>query len=277
MPERSVAASLAGLLLVAATHPALAGSRLLATSGATALEGQAGGGLVPWALLAGYAEKSEIGTTLAYTRVEVDDFTLDVRSANLGWNNRLELGYAQQSLDVHPLGVELRQHVISAKVRLLGDVVYTGVPQVSLGMQYKRLRDPDLPRTLGASRDESLDVYLAASKLWLNAVGGRNLFTNLSLRRTAAHQVGLLGHARNHRWQAEGSVGIFLNRHWVWGMEYRSKPDRLPGLREDDWMNSFVGWFPNKTFAAVLAWADLGSIAGLDDQRGWYLSVQLTP
>ena len=35
--------------------------RLLATGGATSLEGQAGGGIVPWAVLAGYAEEGEWG------------------------------------------------------------------------------------------------------------------------------------------------------------------------------------------------------------------------
>ena len=38
----------------------------------------------------------------------------------------------------------------------------------------------------------------------------------------------------------------------------------------------FVGWFPAKRVALVAAWSDLGSIAGLDGQRGAYLSLQLS-
>jgi hypothetical protein len=36
-----------------------------------------------------------------------------------------------------------------------------------------------------------------------------------------------------------------------------------------------VAWFPSKRVSVVAAWADLGSIATLDGQRGAYLSLQL--
>ena len=36
----------------------------------------------------------------------------------------------------------------------------------------------------------------------------------------------------------------------------------------------FVGYFPNKNLAVVLAYARLGEIATLDNQDGVYLSVQ---
>lgn len=263
--------------LTVVVMPVSAGSRLLATSGATAIEGQAGGGLVPWALISGYAAEGEVGATLAYTRVAVDDFTLDVSAANVGWNNRVEVGYARQSLEVQPLDLELRQDIFSGKIRLFGDLVYTAYPQVALGLQYKRHRDMAVPRAIDSEREAGTDLYLSASKLWLDAVAGRNLFANLTFRRTAAHQNGLLGHGDSRHWQAEGSLGVFVDRYWVWGVEYRSKPDHLAGVSEDDWMDSFVGWFPNKRFAAVLAWADLGSIAGFESQRGWYLSLQFNP
>ncbi len=132
-----------------------------------------------------------------------------------------------------------------------------------------------VPTALGASADSGMDVYLAASKLWLNGLLGRNLFANLTLRSTAAHQTGLLGFGNERELQLEASAGIFLNRQWVIGIEYRQKPDHLAAVTEDDWSDVFVGWFPGKNFAAVLAWADLGSIAGLPGQGGWYLSLQL--
>lgn len=46
--------------------------------------------------------------------------------------------------------------------------------------------------------------------------------------------------------------------------------------REDDWYDVFLGWFPSKRFSVVAAWSDLGSIAGLDDQRGLYVSLQIS-
>ena len=60
------------------------------------------------------------------------------------------------------------------------------------------------------------------------------------------------------------------------GVEYRQKPDNLGFAREDDWHDAFVAWFPNKHVALVAAYADLGSIAGLDGQRGGYVSLQVS-
>jgi hypothetical protein len=57
------------------------------------------------------------------------------------------------------------------------------------------------------------------------------------------------------------------------GLEYRQKPDNLSFAVEDDWSDAFVAWFPNKHVAVVAAWAELGSIATLEDQNGLYLSV----
>ncbi len=39
------------------------GGRLIATGGAMTVEGAAGGGIVPWALLAGYGENQQFGGT----------------------------------------------------------------------------------------------------------------------------------------------------------------------------------------------------------------------
>ena len=85
----------------------------------------------------------------------------------------------------------------------------------------------------------------------------------------------MLGFGDERQLQLEASAGIFLNRQWVLGVEYRQKPDNLAAVVEDDWSDVFLGWFPGKRFAAVFAWTDLGSIAGLPGQGGWYLSLQL--
>ena len=92
--------------------------------------------------------------------------------------------------------------------------------------------------------------------------------------------MGLLGHGGDRDGGRslvfEGSAALVLDPRWVVGVEYRQKPDNLGFAGEDAWMDAFVAWFPNKHVAVVAAWADLGSIATLDGQRGAYLSLQLS-
>ncbi|MEQ8262422.1 DUF3034 family protein [Pseudohaliea sp.] len=266
------------IALLLAAGPALGQGKLLATGGAWQLEGQAGGGIVPWAVVAGYGEAGEWGGSAAATRVSVDDFDLTVAGASLGLGNRFELGYARQSLRVAPLDLTIDQDVLSAKWRFAGDLLYPGLPALAAGVQVKHNRDFAVPEALGAADDTGVDAWVAASRLWLNGVAGRNLFTNVTLRASEANQAGLLGfggEGSDHELLLEASAGLFLDRHWVVGAEYRQKPDNLAAVREDDWADLFIGWFPTKRVAVVAAWADLGDIAGLRDQRGWYLSLQV--
>jgi len=58
------------------------GSRIVATGGASAFEGAAGGGLVPWALLSGYGDHGEVGAAAFASTVRVDDFSLAVAGAS---------------------------------------------------------------------------------------------------------------------------------------------------------------------------------------------------
>lgn len=259
--------------------PVVAGSKLLGTSGGQQVEGQAGGGIVPWALLAGYGDAGEWGLSVAATRVSVDDFVLDVSGIAVSINNRVELSVARQSLDVQPLGLEIQQDIWGGKLRLAGDLIYGKLPAISAGLQWKRNRDNGVPDALGATDDEGVDYTLSASRLWLNAIAGRNVFANATLRHTEANQLGLLGFGGpdgQGQWVTEGSLGIFLNRRWVIGVEYRQKPDQLSSVKEDPWADVFVGWFPAKRLSVVGAYTALGDIAGLEDQRGFYLSLQFT-
>lgn len=58
------------------------------------------------------------------------------------------------------------------------------------------------------------------------------------------------------------------------GAEYRHKPDNLGFATENDWWDAFVAWVPDRRVSVTAAWTDLGDIAGLEDQRGLYLSLQ---
>tara|TARA_R110001599_G_scaffold353463_1_gene592961 strand:+ start:3337 stop:4176 length:840 start_codon:yes stop_codon:yes gene_type:complete len=256
-------------------------SKLLATGGATQIEGQAGGGIVPWAVISGYGDTGEWGVAAAFTRVNVDDLQLNIASINASVDNRVEFSFSRQELDVKPLDLQIRQDIFGAKISLAGDVLYGSVPQISLGMQYKKNRDFDVPASLGADSDSGVDIYFSSTRLWLNALLGRNVLANGTLRWTEANEVGLLGFGnakgKGYSMQIETSVGLFISRHWVVGVEYRQMPNNLDGVREQDWWDAFVGWFPNKYVAVVAAYSDLGNVAGLPDQSGLYLSLQLTP
>lgn len=270
---------LSSILLTFFCSISFADSKILATSAATSLEGSAGGGIVPWAIISGYGDTGEIGGNFSFTTVNVNDFRLDVTSFNLGFGNRLELSYSHHDLHVEPLNLNIRQDIYGLKYKLIGDLIYNNIPQISAGIQYKHNQDSLIPDLLGANDNSGTDYYLSASKLWLAGLFGRNVLANTTLRYTAANQIGLLGFGENgnddYQLVGETSIGIFLNPHWLIGAEYRQKPDRLDTVKEDHWKDIFIGWFPNKTVSFVLAYSDLGDIAGLPDQSGLYLSIQL--
>ncbi|MEO9333360.1 DUF3034 family protein [Ectopseudomonas guguanensis] len=277
-------ACLLGLYLCAGLASAGEG-RLLATGGATSLEGAAGGGIMPWAVLAGYGERGEWGADVFATRVETGDYRLDVTGVAAAYGNRIELSYARQRFDLGTLARDLRlpdnslsQDVLGLKLRLAGDLIYDRLPQIALGLQHKRQRDFLVPSLVGAERREDSEGYLAASRLILGGAFGYNLLLNANLRYSRANELGLLGFGGDrrdrHSWLKEGSVAVLLDRHWAVGIEYREKPDNLSFAGESDWADLFVGYFPNKNLAVVLAYARLGEIATLDNQDGVYLSVQ---
>ena len=276
-------------LLVACASGAMAepGGRMLATGGATSIEGAAGGGIVPWAVLSGYGTRDEWGGDVFATRVDTGDYRLDSFGAALSLGNRVELSIARQRLDIDALtkaaGLPektLNQDIYGLKVRLFGDLIYDQLPQVSLGAQYKRQRNFLVPSLVGAKRDSDTDYYLAASRLFLGAVGGYNLLLNGTLRYSRANETGLLGFGGDRRDSRsllkEGSVGLLLSPQWIVGVEYREKPDNLSFAGESDWQDLFVGYFPSKRVAVVASWADMGEIATLEGQQGLYLSLQLS-
>ncbi|WP_043888221.1 DUF3034 family protein [Methylophaga thiooxydans] len=264
---------LAALVTTSAVNAA--DGKLIATPGVSQIEGAAGGGLVPWAQLAGYASRDEIAINAFCSHGNVDDFKLDVCGAQLNLYDRLELSIAEQEFDVEALDLRIRQRVLGGKIRLYGDLVYSRWPQVSLGIQYKQLDDALVANLLGAEKDSGTDYYLAASKLHLGAVGGLNWLWNVTGRYTEANQIGLLGFGsedHDHELMLEASTALLFGRHLAVGVEYREKPDNL-SLKENDWKSLFVAWVPNKYVSLTAGWLDLGEIAGIDDQDGLYFSM----
>lgn len=260
------------------------GAGLLATGGASQIEGTAGGGLVPMAVLAGYGTDDSNHGAGFFSRANTDDYELTAFGIAWSWHNRVEFSLARQELNIAPisnaLGLSndfLVQNIAGLKVRLAGDLIYDTLPQLSLGIQYKHNEDFLIPQAVSADREHDIDLYIAASKLYLAGLAGKNLLLNGVIRATRANQGGLIGFGgdkdKHHSFVFEGSAGIFLNKHWLVGAEYKDKPDNLSFAEEDPWHDVFIAWFPNKQWSVVAAYVNLGSIAGLEDQTGWYLSL----
>ena len=256
--------------------PCVASSgKLLATPGVSQIEGNAGGGIVPWAQLAGYASDDEFSINGFCSRADVTDYTLDVCGAQLNLFNRVEFSYAIQQFDVPAFNAQIEQNISGVKVRLYGDVVYSEWPQLSAGILHKSLDDGSIAQLVGAKSTSGTDFYLAASKLHLGAIAGYNWFWNLTTRYSEANELGLLGYggeSDSTRVLFEGSTALFLSRELAVGVEYRQKSNNL-NLGEQDWKDVFVAWIPNKYVSITAAYLDLGRIAGANDQTGWYFSV----
>ena len=260
------------------------GGKLLLIGGVSNIEGAGGGGLATWATITGYETKDGIGANAHYTDVSLSDYTLRDYGAAAGLFDRVEVSYTRQVFDTGSTGGKLGlgngfkfdQDVIGAKVRLTGDAIYdqdSWLPQIAVGVQYKKNDQGALVHALGARRASGTDVYLAATKLFLD----KSLLLNATVRMTEANQTGLLGFGGVHGYQPqfEGSAAYMLSKQWVVGGEYRTKPDNLRFAKEQNAFDVFTAYAVNKHLSVTLAYADMGSIATFKNQRGLYVSLQV--
>jgi hypothetical protein len=262
------------------------GGKLLLTGGVTQIEGAGGGGLTPWALIGGYGSEGQWGANAFYTRVDVDDYHLDTYGAMLSWNDRIEFSVSQQRFDTEEVGgalglgdgFSLTQDTFGVKVRVAGEAVLDSdraMPQIAVGVQFKRNNRADLLEAIGADDNAGVDVYVSATKLFL----AHGVLLNGTVRFTKANQIGILGfggdEGNSYKPQLEISAAYLLTRKLAIGAEYRMKPDNLGIAREDDWADLFLAWTPNRHVSVTVAYADLGNIVIADNQRGVYASVQV--
>jgi Protein of unknown function (DUF3034) len=261
---------------------AAAGDRLQWTGGITEIEGSAGGGLVPWALIGGLETNTEIGATAFADTVSTADFRLRSAGASVDWQDRVEFSVARQRFDAGSVipGLTLGQDIFGLKARVAGDAVFAPdeyLPQIAIGVQWKHTLDFDeIPREVGAASGEDVEFYLAATKLYFGALAGHNLIVDATLRRTRANQFGLLGFGGNdsgYRFKPELSAAVWLNDQVLLGAEYRAKPDNLKPFREDGARDVFIAWGPLKNVTLTTAWSDLGPIAGKTVQSGILASL----
>lgn len=283
--------------------------KLRLTGGVSTIEGAAGGGLTPWAVIGSQATAGEIGASAYLTRTRTHDYGLTSHGVAVGWNDRVEVSLAQQDFDaapavalngIAPFGVRSGQHirmdVVGLKLRVAGDAILDAdrwMPQIAVGLQYKHVRPGSLGSVLRFLNADThgTDFYVSATKLLL----ADSVLVSGTLRATRANQNGLLGFGAGapgrdrYSLQPEFSIAWLLRKDLAIGAEYRFKPDNLASLgaaaglgsalREDDWRDLFIAWAPNKHTSLTLALVDLGRIVpGITAnrrQRGLYISGQL--
>ena len=264
--------------------PAEYNAKLLLTNGISAIDGASGGGIANWATIAGRQSDRGFGVQAHATFVALPDYAYQSHGVAIGIADRVELSYARQNLDTKDVGAALgigqgytlNQDIFGAKLRLAGDVVYGAphMPQVAIGVQHKRNLDGAITAAVGAAHDSGTDFTLSATKLVLS----RSLLLDATMRLTKANQNGLLGFGSaagdGYALQFEGAVAYQFSRRFVTGVEVRSKPDNL-GLGEDDWFDLFAAYALTRNLTLTAAYADLGSIATFEDQRGAFLQAQI--
>ena len=283
--------------------------KLLLTGGVSSIEGAAGGGITPWAVIGSNATDGQLGASAYVSRAVVDDYALSGFGAAVGIQDRFEVSLARQDFDagaglalngIAPFGIKPGQHikmdVLGLKARVAGDAVLdsdTLMPQIAVGLQHKSVKPGSLGPVLDflGTQKSGTDFYVSATKLLL----AQGLLLNGTLRATKANQNGLLGFGsgapgkNSYSLQPEFSAAVLISRNIAIGAEYRFKPNNLEALgraaglgdalREDDWKDIFIAWAPSKNLSFTLAYVDLGrivpGITGHRKQTGVYLSTQI--
>ena len=304
MNPRSATTLIAACAALFCTSARAETGKLLLTGGVSSVDGAAGGGLTPWAVIGSNATDDEIGGSAFFTHVGTKDYGLNIVGAAVGIRDRYEFSITQQDLNTRGTGsalglpgLHLKQTIVGAKARLLGDAILDSdslIPQVAAGLEYKTLGSTGLDGTLNAlgAKRNGIDLYVSATKLFL----GQSLLINGTLRATKANQNGLLGYGatlggdeNRYSLQPEFSLGYLINKNVVVGAEYRLMRNKLEkagsvaglgnGLRSEDWKDIFIAWAPNKNISLTLAYADLGVIVPATTasrkQTGYYLSAQI--
>lgn len=282
--------------------------KLLLTGGVSSVDGAAGGGISPWAVIGTNATDNQIGFSAYASALTVPDYRLNVYGAAVGIYNRVELSAAQQDLDASPAvglnglgfnvasGEHIRMNTVGLKVRLAGEAVLdadTWMPQVSFGILQKETAAGSIEpvfQFLGA-KTHGTEAYIAATKLLLS----KGLLVNATLRYSNANQGGLLGFGsaapgqNAASWAPEFSAAYLLSRTLAIGGEFRWMPNNLEalgrsaglgdGLASNHWSDVFVAWAPSKHYSLTAAYVDLGqvlpAITNGRQQSGWYWSLQV--
>lgn len=260
----------------------------------TELEGQAGGGLTPWAILAPNAP------LVSYTNLKTNDYQFqNIAIGGTLWK-RLELSYSTQLLDAPTVGTALKLDerinttVFGAKYKVVSAVPKTIVPDVAVGLQIKNASGSilDALKSAGAISDTfGVDFYASGTKIF--PVNGTNVVFNATVRATKANQFGLLGFGggtlngnNGYKFEPEFTLGGFVADNVALGGEYRFRPNNISsaafGIKESGAQDLWIAYFPSPKLAITAAYVDLGQVGPSraavptigSTQDGLYLQLQ---
>lgn len=254
----------------------------------TNIDGQAGGGLVPWALLSS-------GPTVAITHLGTPNLSINSVAVNTSFANMVEVSYAHNMLNVTGSTLPAYANIdnvdnLGLKVKLndMGD----SMPQFALGLVYKQASGnlADFLKTAAGIDKSGTDVYAAASKI-VN-IGGKTVLLNGVLRASKANQLGLLGFGggttvgakTGYSVKPELSVEVFAAENVIVGAEYRAQPSNgvtgTEGIVHQNAAYDFhIVYVANKNFTLTAAYTNLGQVApaftGSNKQNGMLLQGQV--
>jgi hypothetical protein len=233
--------------------------KVFLTEGVSMVDGAAGGGAVPWAVIAGNETRDGINANVHYTYASLPNYSLNTAGIAVGFYDRFELSYAYSVLPtgstfdtvglansilsgnstsgtiggVEPWNTTIKMNIYGAKVRLLGEAIYdsdTWEPQVAVGGFYKVNGNKALLATLGADKDKDFEGYLAVTKIFFPI----STAIDITARYTSANETGLTGFGSdtggNHRKvRLEGSIAYLLAKNIAIGGEYQQHGNNLGG------------------------------------------------
>jgi hypothetical protein len=252
----------------------------------TTIDGQGGGGLVPWALLAS-------SPSVSITGLNTQNLGINSIAVNGGIANRVELSYAHTTVDVVPLTTanlaSIDNYGFKVKLNDMGDL-----PQFSIGVVNKQASGSLLDSTVVPAVKNSksgTDVYIAATKV-VN-IAGTNVLLNGVIRASKANQLGALGFGggnaagakTGYSYKPEVSAEVFASDNVLIGAEYRAEPANgvtaTDGvLHQNAAYDLNIVYIASKNLALTAAYVNLGqvapAIAGSNRQAGMYLQAQVT-
>ena len=230
--------------------------KVLATSGVNITDGAAGGGITPWAVIAGYETNQGINGSIHYTYANLPNYSLNSLGVAVGFYDRLELSYAYdllptgstfntvglltntlagvaiQDSGIDPFNTAIRMDIFGAKLRVLGESIYdsdTLIPQVAIGGFYKINHNGALMDTLHANKRKDFEAYVAITKIFFPL----DLLFNVTVRYTAANQTGLTGfggpNKNSREFRPEVSFAYLLAKNVAIGAEYAAHGKNTDG------------------------------------------------
>lgn len=268
---------------------ALVSASFGAQAAITNIDGQAGGGLVPWALLSS-------GTlNVAITNLATPNLNVNSVAINTSFANRVEVSVAHNMLGIggmsNPSNVD--NYGIKVKLNDMGDAM----PQFAIGAVYKHasgtLVDALASKTgalgLGVSTS-STDLYVTASKI-VNM--GKTVLFNVAVRGSKANELGFLGFGGGNATGAktgysvlpEVSAEIFAAENVILGAEYRAQADNsvaatAGALHTNAAYDLHIVYVANKNLALTAAYTNLGVVApgvlGSGKQNGLLVQGQVS-